>query len=95
MIPPSPPTKLNIPPVNPISRIGASEETVAVFLAEDEAVIDTLNQRAEFARELMARLGARGVPTLARVTDTGVEKIDSRWLFEDVANVSKRLYDAG
>ena len=75
--------------------IGASEETVAVFLAEDEAVIDTLNQRAEFARELMARLGARGVPTLARVTDTGVEKIDSRWLFEDVANVSKRLYDAG
>jgi len=70
-----------------LAEAGVTPDTVAAFEAEDEAVIEALNLRATFARDLMARLGARGVPTIARVTDKGVDRIDSRWLFEDVANV--------
>ena len=70
---------------------GAGADTVAAFLAEDEAVIDMLNQRAAFARELMERLGARGVPTLARVTETGAERIDGRVLFENLDDVVARV----
>ncbi len=73
-----------------LRRAGIAEATVAAFLAEDEAVIDMLNQRAAFARELMERLGARGVPTLARVTETGAVRVDGRVLFEDVENVVER-----
>jgi putative protein-disulfide isomerase len=69
---------------------GIAETTVAAFLAEDDAVIEALNQRATFARDLMQRLGARGVPTLARVTETGALRIDGRILFEDVENVVAR-----
>jgi putative protein-disulfide isomerase len=57
-----------------LRRIGIAEETVAAFLGEDETVIEALNQRATFARELMEKLGARGVPTLARVTDAGADR---------------------
>ena len=73
-----------------LRRAGIDEDTVAAFLAEDDAVIDTLNQRAAFARDLMQRLGARGVPTLVRVTDEGAVRVDSRVLFEDVENVVAR-----
>lgn len=62
---------------------GIDEATVAAFLSEDEAVIDALNQRADLARRLMEHVGARGVPTLLRVTETGVEAIDGRVLFEN------------
>lgn len=71
-----------------LRRAGFEESVVAAFLAEDEVVIEALNQRATRARELMSRLGARGVPMLARVTEVGVERIDSRRLFEDVENVA-------
>jgi putative protein-disulfide isomerase len=74
-----------------LRRAGVAEETVAAFLAEDEAVIEALNQRAAFARDLMQRLGARGVPTLVRVTETGAERIESRVLFENVADVVARV----
>ncbi len=74
-----------------LRRAGVAEDTVAAFLAEDETVIEALNQRAAFARELMARLGARGVPTLARVTEDGAERIDGSVLFEDVENVVARV----
>ncbi len=73
-----------------LRRAGIGEETVAAFLAEDDRVIDTLNERAGFARDLLARLGARGVPTLARVTETGAVRLDGRMLFEDVENVVVR-----
>ena len=69
---------------------GIAEDTVALFLAEDETVIEALNQRAAFARELMEKLGARGVPTLVRVTETGAVRLDGRILFEDVENVVAR-----
>ncbi|MDK9695668.1 MAG: DsbA family protein [Siculibacillus sp.] len=74
-----------------LRRAGIDEDTVALFLAEDEAVIDALNQRAGFSRDLMSRLGARGVPTLVRVTETGAEHIDGRVLFEDVESVVARV----
>lgn len=74
-----------------LAEAGVTSDTVAAFEAEDDAVIEALNLRATFARDLMARLGARGVPTIARVTDTGVDRIDSRWLFEDVDNVVMRV----
>lgn len=77
-----------------LRRTGIGEDAVAAFLAEDEAVIETLNQRATFARELMGRLGARGVPTLARVTEAGAERIDGRVLFEDVDDVVARATGA-
>ena len=67
--------------------LGIAEATVAAFLAEDEAVIDLLNQRADLARGLLAHVGARGVPTLLRVTDTGVARIDGRHLFENVDGI--------
>lgn len=70
-----------------LREIGIDADTVAAFLAEDDAVIEALNLRAEFARELMTRIGARGVPTIVRVTEQGVETIESRLLFEDVANI--------
>ena len=73
-----------------LRRAGITEETVVAFLAEDEIVIEALNQRAAFARELMEKLGARGVPTLARVTETGAVRVDGRVLFEDVENVVAR-----
>lgn len=78
-----------------LRRSGVAEATVAAFLAEDEAVIDALNQRAAFARELMGRLGARGVPTLARVTETGAIRLDGRILFEDVENVVANALTGG
>lgn len=70
-----------------LRAIGCAEETVAAFLAEDDAVIEALNQRAELARKLMAHVGARGVPTLVRVVEGGVEKIESRLLFEEAADI--------
>lgn len=70
-----------------LREIGCGEPTVEAYLAEDEAVIDLLNQRAELARNLMSHVQARGVPTLVRVIEGGVEKIDGRHLFEDVENV--------
>jgi len=73
-----------------LRRAGIAEDTVAAFLAEDEAVIDALNQRAAFAGELLQKLGARGVPTLVRVTETGAVRIDVRVLFEDVEKVVAR-----
>ncbi len=73
-----------------LRRAGIDEDTVAAFLAEDEGVIDALNQRAGFARDLMRRLGARGVPTLARVTGEGAVRVDSRILFEAVDKVVER-----
>ena len=73
-----------------LRRAGIAEETVTAFLAEDEAVISALNERATFARDLMQAIGARGVPTLARVTETGVTRIDGRILFEDVERVVAR-----
>jgi putative protein-disulfide isomerase len=73
-----------------LAEAGAMSDTVAAFEAEDDAVIEALNLRATFARDLMARLGARGVPMIARVTQKGVDRIDSRWLFEDVDNVVMR-----
>ena len=77
-----------------LGEIGIGADTVAAFLAEDEALIATLNERATLARELLSRLGARGVPTLARVTDTGVERIDSRVLFENVAGIVEGVFGA-
>lgn len=74
-----------------LRRAGLDEDIVAAFLAEDDAVIEMLNDRAAFARELMQRLGARGVPTLLRVTETGAVRIDGRVLFEDVENVVERV----
>ena len=74
-----------------LRRTGLDEDIVAAFLAEDDAVIEMLNDRAAFARELMQRLGARGVPTLLRVTETGAVRIDGRVLFEDVENVVERV----
>lgn len=73
-----------------LAEADVTPDTVAAFEAEDETVIETLNLRATFARDLMVRLGARGVPMLARVTDKGVDRIDSRWLFEDVDNIVLR-----
>jgi putative protein-disulfide isomerase len=73
-----------------LRRGGFAEESIEAFLAEDEGVIDALNQRAAFAQDLLSRLGARGVPTLVRVTETGAERIDSRILFEDVDKVVER-----
>ena len=70
-----------------LREIGCGEDTVAAFLAEDEAVIDLLNQRAALARDLMTHVEARGVPTLLRIVEGGVEKIDGRLLFEDAANI--------
>ena len=70
-----------------LREIGCGEATVAAYLAEDEAVIDLLNQRAELARNLMRHVEARGVPTLIRIVETGVEKIDGRHLFEDAENI--------
>ncbi|MCE1234964.1 MAG: DsbA family protein [Hyphomicrobiales bacterium] len=70
-----------------LREIGCAEETVAAYLAEDETVIDLLNQRAALARELMTHVEARGVPTLLRIVEGGVEKIDGRLLFEDAANI--------
>lgn len=67
-----------------LERAGIAATTIAAFLAEDDAVIEALNQRAEFARELLGRFGARGVPTLVRVTETGAEKIEQRLLYEDL-----------
>jgi putative protein-disulfide isomerase len=66
-----------------LRRAGVDGDTVAAFSREDEAVIEALNQRAEFAHELMQKLGARGVPTLVRVTETGAVRIDGRILFEE------------
>lgn len=74
-----------------LREIGVEEATVAACLAEDEAVIDSLNQRADLARRLLAHVEARGVPTLLRVTETGVEKIDGRVLFEDADNIVMHL----
>ena len=74
-----------------LRRAGLDEDIVAAFLAEDDSVIEMLNDRAAFARELMQRLGARGVPTLLRVTETGAVRIDGRVLFEDVENVVERV----
>ena len=73
-----------------LRRAGIGEDAVAAFLAEDDAVIEALNQRATLARDLMESVGARGVPTLLRVTDAGVTRLDGRMLFEDVANVVAR-----
>ncbi len=73
-----------------LRRAGHDEDVVEAFLAEDDTVIEMLNDRAAFARELMQRLGARGVPTLLRVTETGAVRIDGRVLFEDVENVVAR-----
>lgn len=77
-----------------LRRAGLEEDTVALFLAEDEAVIQALNYRATFGRDLMVRLQARGVPTLARVTETGAVRIDGRVLFEDVGNVVAHVAEA-
>lgn len=77
-----------------LRAIGVAELTVAAFLAEDEDAIEALNHRATFARELMTRLGARGVPLLARVTETGAVKIDGRWLFEEIDEVVERVQSA-
>lgn len=74
-----------------LRRAGLDEDIVAAFLAEDDSVIEMLNDRAAFARELLQRLGARGVPTLLRVTETGAVRIDGRVLFEDVENVVERV----
>jgi len=74
-----------------LREIGCEEETVAAYLAEDEAVIDLLNQRAALARDLMAHVGARGVPTLLRIVEGGVEKIDGRILFENVGDILVHL----
>lgn len=70
-----------------LRRAGVAEATVATFLAEDDVVIDALNQRATFARELLTQLEARGVPTLVRVTETGAVRIEAKVLFEDLDNV--------
>jgi putative protein-disulfide isomerase len=70
-----------------LRELGCAEPTVAAYLAEDDPVIELLNQRAELARNLMSHVHARGVPTLLRVVETGVEKIDGRHLFEDVENI--------
>lgn len=70
-----------------LREIGCAEATVAAFLAEDDAVIAALNERATLARDLMAHVGARGVPTLVRVVENGAELIDGRHLFEDAANI--------
>lgn len=70
-----------------LREVGCSEATAAAFLDEDDAVIAALNQRAMLARDLMAHVGARGVPTLLRVVENGVEAIDGRHLFEDAANI--------
>lgn len=70
-----------------LREIGCAETTAAAYLAEDDAVIAALNERAMLARDLMAHVGARGVPTLLRVVENGVEKIDGRHLFEDTANI--------
>jgi putative protein-disulfide isomerase len=66
---------------------GIDEETVAAFLDEEQAIIDTLNERAGFARELMSHFGARGVPVLLKVTEAGAVRLDGRLLFEDIDQV--------
>jgi putative protein-disulfide isomerase len=70
-----------------LREIGIGEDDVSAFLNEDEAVIDALNQRADLARRLMEHVGARGVPTLLRVTESGVEMIEGRVLFENVETI--------
>ena len=73
-----------------LRRIGIDAATVEAFLAEDDAVIEALNQRATFARDMMEHLGARGVPTLVRVTESGAVRVDGRVLFENVDDVVTR-----
>ncbi len=73
-----------------LRRAGVKEEVIAAFLAEDDAVIHALNQRATLARDLMESVGARGVPTLLLVTETGVTRVDGRVLFENVDDVVAR-----
>lgn len=74
-----------------LRELGVTEPTIAAFLAEEEPVIEELNHRAGFARETMIRLEARGVPVLARVTTTGIDRLDSRWLFEEVDAIAIKL----
>lgn len=70
-----------------LRETGIDEETIGAFLGEADEVIDALNHRATFARELMTRLGARGVPAVVRVSERGAEQVDGRHLFENVDQV--------
>ncbi len=70
---------------------GVDGNTVEVFLAEDQEIIDELNNRANFAREVLTQVDARGVPTVVRIGERSFEKIDSRWLFEDVDAIAIKL----
>lgn len=74
-----------------LREIGASPDTVAAFLAEDQEIIDELNNRANFARQVMTQIEARGVPTVVRVGERDFEKIDSRLLFENVDAIAIKL----
>lgn len=75
-----------------LSEIGVDAETVAAFLDEEQPIIDALNQRAGFAQEMLTHLRARGVPTLARVTERGLERIDGRVLFENLDGVVEAAF---
>jgi putative protein-disulfide isomerase len=77
-----------------LRETGIAEDVVEAFLAEEDGAIDLLNQRAALARELMSAVGARGVPTVLRVTQMGIEPVDPRGLFEDVDGLVARLVPA-
>jgi putative protein-disulfide isomerase len=78
-----------------LRETGIDADTVAAFLAEDQAVIDTLNERAAFARDLMSHLHIRGVPSLIKVISGGVAPIDGRELFENAAAIVATVEAAG
>lgn len=73
---------------------GVGRNTVEAFLSEDQEIIDELNNRANFARAVLTQVDARGVPTVVRVGERAFEKIDSRWLFEDVDAIVVKLASA-
>jgi putative protein-disulfide isomerase len=74
---------------------GIDEETIAAFLDEEQGIIDALNERAAFARDLMSHFSARGVPVLLKVTEAGAIRLDGRMLFEDVDEIVTAIERAG